>query len=185
MWQCNGKFNRRYKSRIQHFGKQAPLFFQFVFLLEMMGSISKHENSHAVLMFTRGGDEGGCGHSVHGCKQKLETLYSAQIPLLPEWLNLTCATMESNALIYLPGYLYIVGDQNHAVLDSKTHPTPKWHYLVHKIAWDLPFSCILRPAFGHRRQTVFTSRAKSLGQKQQKSGKPLQHCSSNFVKWDT
>lgn len=30
-----------------------------MYLLEMMGSVSKHENSHAVSMFTRGGGEGG------------------------------------------------------------------------------------------------------------------------------
>lgn len=46
--------------------------------------------------------------TFHGCKQKLETLHSAQITLLlPESLSLRtmcCATMESNALIYLPGF---------------------------------------------------------------------------------
>lgn len=96
-------------SHTQHFGKQAPLFFStFCFLLKMMGLVSKHETLHAVSMFTQGGDEEGWGHSVYGCKQKLEKLLPEQIILLlPQCLNsrtMCCATMESNALIYLPSF---------------------------------------------------------------------------------
>lgn len=63
-------------SHKQHFGKQAPLFTTFV-LLEMMGLIRKHKNRHAVSMFTKRGEEGEWD-SVHGCKQKPETLHLAQ-----------------------------------------------------------------------------------------------------------
>lgn len=75
----------------------------------MMGLISKHENSHAVSMFTRGGEtKGDEDIQFMGVNKKLDTLHPAQnILLLPECLNLRtmcCATMESDALIYLPSF---------------------------------------------------------------------------------
>lgn len=147
-----------------------------MYLLEMTGSVSKHENSHAVSMFTRGGGEGGGDEDIQftGVNKKKtgDTTFSAdhtppstvsqfknnvlrnngkQCPHLPAYLWTTL-------VIYI--YIYISKPCCARLWDTPQKCTKCfWPRLAHSLPsfWLQETNCL------------HLESKKSLGQKQQKS----------------